>query len=65
MVIANTVLSRKNEDVHTIYTRNTNPNAKWDWWVIGGRWNGLLLQDGSDMINCVRATLTLKPCQRQ
>lgn len=19
-----------------------NPNAKWDWWQIGGRWNGLL-----------------------
>lgn len=22
--------------------RVTNPNAKWDWWVIGGRWTGLL-----------------------
>lgn len=20
----------------------TNPNAKWDWWAIGGRWNGWL-----------------------
>lgn len=20
-----------------------NPNRKWDWWVIGGRWNGMLL----------------------
>lgn len=20
----------------------TNPNAKWDWWVIGGRWSGML-----------------------
>lgn len=20
--------------------RMTNPNAKWDWWVIGGRWSG-------------------------
>ena len=20
-----------------------NPNARWDWWVIGGRWRGLLL----------------------
>jgi hypothetical protein len=19
-----------------------NPNAKWDWWVVGGRWSGLL-----------------------
>jgi len=22
--------------------RYTNPNAKWDWWSIGGRWTGLL-----------------------
>ena len=21
----------------------TNPNAKWDWWSVGGRWNGLLV----------------------
>ncbi|RIV79542.1 hypothetical protein [Pelagerythrobacter aerophilus] len=21
---------------------HTNPNAKWDWWVVGGRWSGLL-----------------------
>ena len=20
--------------------RRTNPNAKWDWWVVGGRWTG-------------------------
>ena len=26
----------------------TNPNAQWDWYVIGGRWDGmLLLKDGS------------------
>lgn len=26
----------------------TNPNDKWDWWVIGGRWrNYLLTKDGS------------------
>lgn len=22
------------------WTKFTNPNAKWDWWVIGGRWTG-------------------------
>lgn len=22
--------------------RHTNPNAKWDWWVVGGRWQGHL-----------------------
>ena len=27
--------------------RRTNPNAKWDWFVPGGRFDGLLLKDGS------------------
>jgi hypothetical protein len=27
--------------------KRTNPNAKWDWWQVGGRWDGLLaLRDG-------------------
>lgn len=27
--------------------RRTNPNAKWDWWVLGGRWrNFLKLKEG-------------------
>lgn len=27
--------------------RRSNPNKKWDWWVVGGRWsNMLLLTDG-------------------
>lgn len=25
----------------------TNPNKKWDWWQIGGRFGGLLLKDGT------------------
>lgn len=25
-----------------VYGRLTNPNKKWDWWVVGGRWTGLL-----------------------
>lgn len=29
-----------------VWGRMTNPNAKWDWWVIGGRWTGsLILRD--------------------
>lgn len=24
------------------WTRYTNPNAQWDWWVVGGRWSGML-----------------------
>jgi hypothetical protein len=25
-----------------VWGRKTNPNSKWDWWVIGGRWTGFL-----------------------
>lgn len=29
--------------------RKTNPNSKWDWWVIGGRWSGFLkLKEGAE-----------------
>lgn len=28
--------------------RKTNPNAKWDWWTVGGRWSGFFkLKPGS------------------
>lgn len=23
--------------------RNSNPRGKWDWWVLGGRWSGMLI----------------------
>jgi hypothetical protein len=25
-----------------VYGRITNPNSKWDWWLVGGRWTGML-----------------------
>jgi len=29
--------------------RWTNPNRKWDWWIIGGRWTGMLkLKEGAN-----------------
>lgn len=37
------------EDDNVKVTDTTNPNAKWDWWVIGGRWSGMLkLKDGTE-----------------
>jgi hypothetical protein len=27
--------------VYKVFKR-TNPNAKWDWWQVGGRWSGML-----------------------
>lgn len=36
----------KNEQGRYGFTRN--PNAKWDWWVIGGRWTGFYpVKDGA------------------
>ena len=40
----------KNEDGCWGYTHN--PNAKWDWWVIGGRFPGGLLVK-SDLEDCI------------
>lgn len=33
-------LDRKGEVIRTV--DRTNPNKKWDWWVVGGRWSGHL-----------------------
>jgi len=32
--------------------RRTNPNSKWDWWMVGGRFSGLLLpkEDGDGIV---------------
>ena len=33
------------------FYRLTNPNAKWDWWIVGGRWTGsLIAKDGIEGI---------------
>ena len=43
ILIAGWYISDKQGNLYS----NSNPNAKWDWWVIGGRWNNLLkLKDG-------------------
>lgn len=31
--------------------KRTNPNAKWDWWVVGGRWSGMLLTNRGQWVN--------------
>lgn len=43
--------SEKNSE--GVWGRVTNPNAKWDWWVVGGRWSGLLqLKNGKTANIC-------------
>lgn len=37
-----------------------NPNAKWDWWVVGGRWpNRLATIDGTFTNSCRRSDLDI------
>lgn len=31
-----------------------NPNAKWDWWVVGGRWSGLLLTKNGEWVDSAK-----------
>lgn len=33
---------RRDAEGRTVVIRRTNPNAKWDWWVVGGRYSGKL-----------------------
>jgi hypothetical protein len=35
----------------TSIVRRTNPNAKWDWWVIGGRYRDLLLTKSGTLVD--------------
>lgn len=40
-------LQDENGEITKVVDR-TNPNAKWDWWVVGGRWAGFFtLKDGA------------------
>jgi len=44
----------------------TNPNKKWDWWVVGGRWSGhLKLKDGSAVDQCLMRDLDLHGMRRE
>ena len=36
---------------------NYNPNSKWDWWEIGGRWSGMINGDDSARVGDVIDTL--------
>jgi hypothetical protein len=48
------VLSQAGEVSQVI--KRTNPNKKWDWWTISGRWKGFLLTQDGNRVDC---------CQKQ
>jgi hypothetical protein len=39
------------KQVNGLWGRLTNPNAKWDWWSVGGRWQGHLLLKNSRKVD--------------
>lgn len=39
------------DDGEVTTIRRTNPNAEWDWWVVGGRWNGFLPTKSGERCN--------------
>lgn len=41
----------KYNEEHSAYGYYTNPNAKWDWWSIGGRWEGLIETKAGKKVN--------------
>lgn len=36
------------DPLHNRYGRYANPNSKWDWWQVGGRWSEYFKKKGSD-----------------
>jgi hypothetical protein len=40
-----------------------NPNAKWDWWAIGGRWRGLLMVRAPDRFSEIDVGIERPPVE--
>lgn len=50
--------AEKNEE--GVWGRLTNPNAKWDWYQVGGRWSGSLLTNSGERVDsCKLSDLAL------
>lgn len=43
-----------NEEGKKKFGRITNPNRKWDWWMIGGRWEGSLTDINGHVLDSCR-----------
>ena len=54
------------EKVNGEWGRYTNPNCKWDWYRLGGRWNGfLLLKDGANANRALKKDIDFKGMMEQ
>lgn len=53
---------KKNEkDVWQIYS-TYNPDSKWDWWVLGGRWSNCIKTKKDEFVNeCTLGEIDFKP----
>jgi hypothetical protein len=57
---------KREEDGETRYGYLSNPNAKWDWYQVGGRWAGILkLKPGVEEFGKGELTLLASPEQRE
>ena len=41
----------REEDGEIVRYSTYNPNSKWDWWVVGGRWSNSLLTKDGELVN--------------
>lgn len=46
------VIDQERNEIRVV--KRTNPNAKWDWWQVGGRWSGLLIDRAGRSCNSCR-----------
>lgn len=54
------------DGIVTEIIRRTNPNKKWDWWVVGGRWPNMLLDKSGERGDvCRRGDLDLDTMREQ
>lgn len=50
----------KEVDGKLTFGRTTNPNKKWDWWTIGGRWSEELVSLGKKCDRCLASEADLE-----
>jgi hypothetical protein len=44
--------------------RMTNPNAKWDYWGIGGRWDGVLISNGKEVNSALKKDVDIAAMEK-
>lgn len=54
------------QNEHAVFGRKTNPNSKWDWYRVGGRWSGALLDKcGAKVDQLTKSKLDLETARKE